>query len=364
MGTGTDVDGDSLKYRWDFDDDGTWDTALSDNGAASYTWDDDLTGTARVEVTDGELTSVDTTDVTVLNVPPTVDAGSDQSQYWDLPANFNGAVSDPSEADTVAGLQPIWTFGDGDSATGLSVMHIYVEPSVYTATLTATDKDGGVGSDTSQVTVNKRETSLSYTGDTAATFGYAATLSAQFSDAVDPATARLSGRIVVFTIGGSVISATTNSEGVATAAAPALLMSGTYQVDVTFAEDSHYLASSTQGTLNVLISAGKVTGGIMKIPNKGRGGFNIHSDGTTVKGEFQFKDDTENYHASEIIVLGIAPEGNSAWFAGIGKDGRTFVAYVEDNGEPGTNDVFKLWIEDTLYNGDGTLAGGNIQIQK
>ncbi|MBN2186377.1 MAG: C10 family peptidase [Dehalococcoidia bacterium] len=361
-GSGTDIDGDALKYRWDFEKDGTWDTGWSDSGTASQTWDDDWTGTAMVQVSDGELTAEDTASVTIENVAPTCVAGPDQSQYWGLPVNFDGTVSDPSMADTEFGLQPTWIFGDGDTAAGLSLTHIYADPGLYTAELTATDKDGGVGSDTAQVGVNKREAILSYTGDTTAVFGYA-TLSAQLSDAVDTATAQLNGRTVLFTIDGSTITATTNSQGIATAS-PIPIIPGDYQVDVAFAEGSHYLASSAQGTLSVTISAGKVTAGVTEVASKGRGGFNVQSDGTTVKGELQFKDDMDKYHASEMTALGIALDGKSAWLVGVGKDGRQFIAYVEDNDEPRSNDVFKLWIEGTLHNSDGTLEGGNIQIHK
>jgi hypothetical protein len=34
---------------------------------------------------------------------------------------------------------------------------------------------------------------------------------------------------------------------------------------------------------------------------------------------------------------------------------QIFVAYLEDNGEPGRNDVFQIWINGILQNGDGTL---------
>jgi hypothetical protein len=46
----------------------------------------------------------------------------------------------------------------------------------------------------------------------------------------------------------------------------------------------------------------------------------------------------------------------------VGTDGRRFVAYVEDNGEPGRNDVFKLWVGGGSWTADGRLTGGNVQI--
>jgi len=69
-------------------------------------------------------------------------------------------------------------------------------------------------------------------------------------------------------------------------------------------------------------------------------------------------------HAKRFTSLAVAPDGRTAWFSGVGRDGRAFTAYVEDNGEPGRNDVFRLWIDGVLQNGAGTMSGGNIQIHR
>jgi len=70
----SDPDGDPLQYRWDFDDDGTWDTDWSTSPTVSNTWEDDWTGTVRVEVGDGGLTDAATASLTVNNVAPTIAA--------------------------------------------------------------------------------------------------------------------------------------------------------------------------------------------------------------------------------------------------------------------------------------------------
>ncbi|MEK7872853.1 MAG: post-COAP-1 domain-containing protein, partial [Chloroflexota bacterium] len=185
--------------------------------------------------------------------------------------------------------------------------------------------------------------------------------------------------------------------------APALLMPGTYPVAVGFAEDAFYLASTAQGTLTVQNTVGgKVTGGVggddrcgddrenkgskddkdkgkssgSDKDNKGKGddcgsgsgakghgGFNVQATISGVKGELEFESKTVDFHARVMTALGISPDGKKAWFAGVGKDGKKFVVYVEDNGEPGRNDKFQLWIEGVPQNGDGSLTtGGNIQI--
>lgn len=65
----TDPNGDILEYRWDFDGDGTWDTAWSTDPIASYTWEEEHTGTVFVEVTDGEFTITDNAAVTIFTFP-------------------------------------------------------------------------------------------------------------------------------------------------------------------------------------------------------------------------------------------------------------------------------------------------------
>ncbi|MDO8532560.1 MAG: PKD domain-containing protein [Dehalococcoidia bacterium] len=302
--------------------------------------------------------------IAVTNVNPTANAGPDVTQFWGLLVTLTGAGADVSPIDVAAGLIATWIFGDGPgTASGFSVTHTYAAPGGYTATLTVKDKDGGTGSDTALATIKKRGTSVAYTGATTSTFGFGATLSAKLTDVVDAGTALLGGRAITFTVNGNTITATTNASGVATATAPALLMPGTYPVAVAFAEDGYYLASTAQGTLTVQNTVGgKVTAGTLRSANNGRGGFNVQADGTGVKGELEFQNNTVNFHAPTMTALGVSPDKKKAWFAGVGKDGAPFVAYVEDNGEPGRNDKYQIWIGGTSQNGDGSLTGGNVQI--
>jgi len=149
----TDPDGNSLQYRWDFDNDGTWDTDWSDSPQASHTWYDDWTGTAKVEVGYGELTdtATATAEVTINNVAPVVEAGLDQTAGEGSLVSFSGSFTDPG-ADTHT-VQ--WSFGDGNGDTGtLDPTHVYGGDGVYTVTLTVTDDNGGLGTDTLTVTVS------------------------------------------------------------------------------------------------------------------------------------------------------------------------------------------------------------------
>jgi hypothetical protein len=108
---------------------------------------------------------------------------------------------------------------------------------------------------------------------------------------------------------------------------------------------------------------GKVTGGGLKLSKNVGGGFVAQRDADgNVKGELQFRVDREQFHAHIITSLTVSADGLSASFAGVGTDGRGFVVEVEDNGEPGRDDVFRLWIDGVLVAGGPLTVGGNIQI--
>ncbi|MFQ5884561.1 MAG: PKD domain-containing protein, partial [Thermoplasmata archaeon] len=68
-----DPDGDALQYRWDLNNDGIWDTGWSSSPHLEYTWGDDHSGQVALQVSDGEFMDIDTTNITVRNVAPTVE---------------------------------------------------------------------------------------------------------------------------------------------------------------------------------------------------------------------------------------------------------------------------------------------------
>lgn len=111
-------------------------------------------------------------------------------------------------------------------------------------------------------------------------------------------------------------------------------------------------------------SGGKVTAGVLRSRDGGRGGFNVQTDGTGTRGELQFQTGTVNFHAHTMSWLIVSPDRARAWFGGIGTNGLAFTAYVEDNGEPGRSDIFHLWVEGVTLTGSGALSGGNVQIHR
>jgi len=323
---------------------------------------DDGVYTFLLTVTDEQgLTSSETVTITVANVAPSVAAASDAPQYWGLPVHFTGSASDPSSADTAAGFNPTWAPGDSSTLAGFTAVHAYDAPGTYQAVLSATDKDGASGSASALVEIRKRPTSLSC-GAASAVFGFPALLGAQLGDVLPEA--RLGGRSLTFRLGESVLgSVTTDEAGRGQVHNPPLLMPGTHTVTVSFEEDSHYTASQASCTLTIINSSGKITAGTLRMADEARGGFNVQLDDLgQLKGELQFHKGPASFHAHTLTALGISADKRKAWFAGVGQDGVTFTAYVEDNGEPGGEDVFKLWLGGVLRNGNGRLSGGNVEI--
>ena len=158
-GTGSyDPDGGAIvSYNWDFGD------GSSGNGAGpTHTYGDNGIYTVTLTVTDDERESgTDAATVTVDNVAPTVDAGSDQTVLAGETVSFSGSFSDPGLLDTHT-IE--WDFGDGNTTIGtLTPTHAYAADGVYTVTLTVADDDGGVGTDTMTVTVNPIPTTTTTT---------------------------------------------------------------------------------------------------------------------------------------------------------------------------------------------------------
>ncbi|MFQ5883999.1 MAG: PKD domain-containing protein [Thermoplasmata archaeon] len=95
----SDPDGDALQYRWDIDSDGTWDTAWSSDPTLDIEMGDNAVGIAKVEVSDGEESSVAFASYDITNVAPslalTVLPSSDEGE--DL--TFKVQATDPGSDD-------------------------------------------------------------------------------------------------------------------------------------------------------------------------------------------------------------------------------------------------------------------------
>ena len=158
-GTGTDVPADVLTYEWDLDDDGLFDDATGQTPTFDASLLDGLsvhTVSLRVTDDDGDFTT-DSTTVTVDNVAPTVSATGDSINEGET-ATVNVSFSDPGDPDTHTATID-WDDGSaienlGTVTSPFNPTHEYANDGSFTVTITVTDDNGGVGSDTAPVTVN------------------------------------------------------------------------------------------------------------------------------------------------------------------------------------------------------------------
>lgn len=86
-----------------------------------------------------------------INTPSNVNAGSDKTADEGSVVQLHGSFNDPDAQDTHT---VAWDFGDGETTTGvLNPGHVYADEGQFTVTMTVTDDQGGVGTDTLEVTI-------------------------------------------------------------------------------------------------------------------------------------------------------------------------------------------------------------------
>jgi PKD repeat protein len=177
-GTASDPGADTLTYEWDFDYVAPdFDVDASGSLTPSYTYVDDGTYTVALRVSDDDTSVIDTADVTVDNVPPTVDAGGPYTGTEGAAIGFSGSASDPgAELPTCA-----WDFDydgstfDEDATGSLNPFHTYDNDGLYTVALRVCDDDTCV-IDTADVTVDNVPPTVDpggpYSGDEGAAIAF------------------------------------------------------------------------------------------------------------------------------------------------------------------------------------------------
>ncbi|MBI2906189.1 MAG: HYR domain-containing protein [Chloroflexi bacterium] len=156
----SDDDEGEFTYSWDFGD-----GATGSGARASHTYADNGAYTARLTVRDRQgISATDTATVTISNVAPTVDAGSNRSVTLLAGLSLTASFTDRGARDTHTATVN-WGDGAVDSGTvtenggvgSVSGGHVYTRAGSYTVRVTVTDKDGGQGSDTLRVAVSNSD---------------------------------------------------------------------------------------------------------------------------------------------------------------------------------------------------------------
>jgi len=148
----TDPDGQPLSFEWDLDGDGVFETPSGSSAVFDLVGQDGVYKVG-VRATAGGVSSVDTTTVTVANVPPSVTATSDSPQDENSPITVSGVVSDPGWLDPLtatidwgdgSGPMPLTGTYEGnrpDATLSFSVSHVYGDNGSFTATICGMDDD-------------------------------------------------------------------------------------------------------------------------------------------------------------------------------------------------------------------------------
>jgi PKD repeat protein len=140
----SDADGQIVKYQWDFNGDGTFDSTSKKTAATTYTFKKKGSYTAVIQVTDNDgLTARDTVSIKVGTAPVAKTGANPISGPAPLEVTFTGKATD---ADGKVVLYE-WDF-DGNGAydwqksTDGNVTHTYGTSGVYNATLRVKDNSG------------------------------------------------------------------------------------------------------------------------------------------------------------------------------------------------------------------------------
>ncbi len=154
----------TLTYAWDLDNNGSFETAGMTPTFQAI--DGNATRTVYLQVTDnGGLTDTDDATINIQNVPPTVTANGSVIFEKGL-ATVSGTISDPGILDTFTvlidwGEGPAVSYSYPAGTTTYSETHRYLDDNPtgtasdnYPISVTVTDKDGGVGTASTVVTVN------------------------------------------------------------------------------------------------------------------------------------------------------------------------------------------------------------------
>ena len=187
----------ALQVRWDWENDGNWDTGFFSMQTITHRYTSEGTKTVKLEVKDtGGLTDTKTKTVTVSssNTAPTASFTVDPTS-GDTNTNFQFDASASSDnEDNFSQLRFSWDWEDDGSwdmenSTNYSPTHTYGSAGTYTVRLRVTDSDGAYDVATLSVTVTAANTaptasfSVSPTnGTTETTFNFDASASSDNED--------------------------------------------------------------------------------------------------------------------------------------------------------------------------------------
>jgi len=328
--------------RWEFSDGGV---AFGPN--PEHTFADNGLYTGILTATDvNGLETVSQFEIAVLNADPTIDAGPNKVADWGQPVYFTANGADAGLIDHFT-LQYAWNFGDPNSqlgAVGSAASHVYSLPGIRTAEVTVTDKEGASASDTVDVIVTRRDTSIGFTGANAGRVSDAILLRAGL---VDEYGQPVVGRTVAFRVDGMPVgSATTGALGIAQMqwTIPTSMATGIHTVTAGFNQDDMYFASASNPAALMVESEVSVltyTGPASSKPSK------------AVTLSASLKDDEGNALAGRTVTFTLGTQGCTAVTSATGQASCTIAKL---NQKSGNYTVVASYLGETGYLPAGSLT--------
>ncbi|WP_255196397.1 PKD domain-containing protein [Halorarius litoreus] len=150
--SGTTDNGAVASYAWDFDEDGQIEQNTIDP-VVTHTFDTRGTYNVSVTATDEAGNSGTGTAATVSIVDGTAPIAVVEGPEGALNVSEAGTFDASNSTDNTEIDSYEWTFGDGSSATGVTVDHAYDAKGNYTVTLTVTDVDGNTDTASTSIEV-------------------------------------------------------------------------------------------------------------------------------------------------------------------------------------------------------------------
>lgn len=149
----------TLEVRWDWENDGSWDTSWSTSKLATHEFSSDGVHTVALQVMDpdGLLGNI-TRQVVVDSVPPHAYAGQGQVVEVDTLVYFDGSGS----TDNIGIANYTWRFDYGGTERtvfGVNSSWLFSEKGTYSVTLTVKDAAGQTDTDVTTIVVEAKDTS-------------------------------------------------------------------------------------------------------------------------------------------------------------------------------------------------------------
>jgi len=154
----TDSDGTVAGYRWDWTNDGAYDTGWLTSATTTHSYSSAGIYTVKLQVKDdGGVCDTDTAKATISpegpTPIPTADANGPYSGYVNYSVTFDSSGSTGGAGATIVSWY--WTFGDGAASSQQYPTHTYTTDGTYTVTLKVTNNYDETNTDTTTATITE-----------------------------------------------------------------------------------------------------------------------------------------------------------------------------------------------------------------